>query len=636
MRNKIKILILTTVFVFTSIGLALNNISKVEAGDSYYIKSIGSSQNDVGNDIVETSDGGYAMTGYTKSYGGSNNDIILTKVDSSGTEEWSKIINGSTDDVGEAIVQTSDGGYAITGMTTNYGGTDEDIIIVKFNSSGVEQWTKTIGGSNADHGYDIVETSDSSLVVTGSSASYGGSDSDIILIKLSSLGVEQWTKTLLASDPDTAYSVIQTSDGGYALTGYSRSFAGYDEDVIVVKFDSSGDEVWTKIVTTSGDQDYGYEIIQVDDGGYTIISKSKDHGGSNYDLLITKLNSSGVEQWSKTIGGSNIDYGLSIVQANDGSYAVTGSSSSYGGTDADIIVSKLSSLGVEEWTKTIGGSIDDYGHSIIATSDGGYALTGRSWSYGGSGMFNIMVIKLDSAGDCSGCAEITAETVTESDETIAELDQSTSAIGENVTESDETVTEVDTAVDELEFCFYTYQASDTDNAGIGVDVAEVISLNCGSDVDFGTLTPGTDIAASSTCTVTTNSEAGYSLDVRRDDSDSTMDHASDDQINIGDLTEWNGSNAADYTGTDLGFNVYAVNGATRNDIWWGTGTTTCDTSDTNNDFAGFPATYETIMTHSSYLETESTTSICYGVDVSGTQRSGAYDGTITYQVYSNP
>ena len=178
-------------------------------------------------------------------------------------------------------------------------------------------------------------------------------------------------------------------------------------------------------------------------------------------------------------------------------------------------------------------------------------------------------------------------------------------------------------------------ATDTDQITLQVTVAQTVSIDCGTDpVNLGTLTPGTPVSNSTTCTVTTNAESGYDLAVKRDDSDTTMDKTDEATTNITDKTAWNSSspNAAAYSGTGLGFSVYAST-ATKNTTWWGTGTACHDAS---NLYAGFPTAYGTIMDHDSYSASSTTSSVCYRLDTPGTQKSGTYDGTITYQATTKP
>jgi len=173
----------------------------------------------------------------------------------------------------------------------------------------------------------------------------------------------------------------------------------------------------------------------------------------------------------------------------------------------------------------------------------------------------------------------------------------------------------------------------TDPVTLTVTVAETISLNCGADVNLGTLTPGTPVSASTTCTTTTNANGGYDLAVKRDDATTTLDHSVDGATDITDKTAWAtpGPGVA-YSGTGLGFSVYAST-ATKNTTWWGTGSTCHEAA---NLYAGFPTAYANIMEHASYSSGSTTTSICYRVDVPSTQKSGVYNGSITYQATSKP
>ena len=157
-------------------------------------------------------------------------------------------------------------------------------------------------------------------------------------------------------------------------------------------------------------------------------------------------------------------------------------------------------------------------------------------------------------------------------------------------------------------------------------------------VNLGILAQGTSIEGSFICTVTTNAESGYDLAVKRDDADTTMDKTDDATTNINDKTAWDPTanagdgNAVVYSGTGLGFGVYAST-ATKDTTWWGSGSS-CH--DANNKYAGFPAAYANIMDHDTYSSGSTTTSVCYRLDVVSTQKSGSYDGTITYQATSKP
>ena len=194
------------------------------------------------------------------------------------------------------------------------------------------------------------------------------------------------------------------------------------------------------------------------------------------------------------------------------------------------------------------------------------------------------------------------------------------------------------AMQVLEITRGDYQTgSHTDSVTLTTTVAEVISLDCGADVNFGTLTPATPVTGSSTCTVTTNANGGYNLKVKRDNSDYTMKHSAfgTNGAYITDKTAWDptgSGNAAVWGTTGLGFTLYSST-ATKSTTWWGAGTTETDAA---NKYAGMPLAYANVMIHTAYSSGSTTNSIGYKLDVPTTQRSGVYSGSVTYQVTTTP
>ena len=301
-----------------------------------------------------------------------------------------KAIGGESGDEGYSIIQTSDGGYAIAGYTTSFGAGGADVYVVKLDAKGNLQWTKTIGGKENDKGYSIIQTSDGGYAIAG----YTGLG--VYVVKLDANGNLQWTKTI---SPEFAaskgYSLIQTSDGGYAIAGTTKS------DVYVVKLDANGNLQWTKTIgETYGE--VGRSIIQTSDGGYAIAGYIEGITYITYpssgDVYVVKLDANGNLQWTKAIGGPKIEEGYSIIQTSDGGYAIAGYTTSFGEGREDVYVVKLDAKGNLQWTKTIGEESADEGYSIIQTSDGGYAIAGTTRSFG-AGEKDVYVVKLDKNGN---------------------------------------------------------------------------------------------------------------------------------------------------------------------------------------------------------------------------------------------
>jgi hypothetical protein len=372
-------------------------------GNLQWTKTIGGPKGDYGNSLIQTSDGGYAIAGATKSFGAEWSDVYVVKLDANGNLQWTKTIGGPKGDYGNSLIQTSDGGYAIAGATKSFGAGEWDVYVVKLDANGNLQWTKTIGGEKDDYGRSLIQTSDGGYAIAGKTESFGAGYTDVYVIKLDAHGNLQWTKTIGGEGLDDGSSIIQTSDGGYTIAGSASFGAEYYEDVCVfydvyvVKLDANGNLQWTKTIGGPWNEE-GSSLIQTSDGGYTIAGYTESFGAGEWDVYVVKLDAHGNLQWTKTIGGEKNDGGRSLIQTSDGGYAIAGATKSFGAGGEDVYVVKLDAKGNLQWTKTIGGPKDDWGRSLIQTSDGGYAIADYTNSFG-AGMLDVYVVKLDASGN---------------------------------------------------------------------------------------------------------------------------------------------------------------------------------------------------------------------------------------------
>ncbi len=380
-----------------------------------YMKAVGGVDEEYGSVIVQTSDGGYAVTGYTYSFGAGDSDAYIAKFDSNQDLSWMKTWGTAGYDCGYSIVQTSDGGYAITGEASDYDTGETDMFIAKFDSTGVLSWDKIWGGTSYASGSSIIQTSDDGFAVTGYTYKFGSADNDydMFIAKFSSTGILSWDRTWGGDYDEYGYSIIQASDGGYAVTG---STSIYDteiwSDMFIAKFDSTGNLSWNKTWGGAAD-DIGYSIIQASDGGYAVTGSANELGTGGSDMFIAKFDSTGNLSWDKIWGGTDYDGGYSITQTSDDGYAVTGSTISFDSGSQDMFITKFSSTGTLSWEKTWGGVGSDHGSSIVQTSDSGYAIIGYTNSYG-AGDNDMFIVKYNSSGvipDCSGhiCRDLTAD-----------------------------------------------------------------------------------------------------------------------------------------------------------------------------------------------------------------------------------
>ena len=335
--------------------------------DTLWTKTFGKSSVDEGYSVQQTAAGGYIITGYTYSLFGLD-DVWLIKTDSSGDTLWTKTFGGSGYGKGNSVLQTNDSGYILVGYADLFSTGFPDVMFIKVNSFGDTLWTKTFGGIYWDEGLSVQQTIDGGYIITGFTYSFGAGNDDVWLIKTNSSGDTLWTKTFGGWSYDRGHSVYQAIDGGYIITGYTNSFGAGMADVWVIKTNDLGDTLWTRTFGGIYD-DKGYSVLQTTDGGYVICGNTA-LPSSSYAWLI-KTNSAGDTLWTKLIGGAGSYKGYSFQQTVDGGYIITGS------INEDLWLIKTNSSGDTLWTKTFGEiGYDDKGYSVQQTSDGGYIISG--------------------------------------------------------------------------------------------------------------------------------------------------------------------------------------------------------------------------------------------------------------------
>ena len=261
-------------------------------GNVTWQRTYGGSGTEEAESIQQTSDGGYIVAGRTYSYGAGNSDIWVLKLNSTGSVTWHRTYGGSIYDYAESIQQTSDGGYIVAGYTSSYGAGSGDMWVLKLNSTGSVTWQKTYGGSGTEEAESIQQTSDGGYIVAGHTSSYGAGTWDYWVLKLNSTGSVTWQKTYGGSDEENAESIQQTSDGGYIVAGYTYSYGAGSEDIWVLKLNSTGSVTWQKTYGGSS-TDIAYSIQQTSDGGYIVAGYTESYGAGGSDIWLLKLDSTG-------------------------------------------------------------------------------------------------------------------------------------------------------------------------------------------------------------------------------------------------------------------------------------------------------------------------------------------------------
>lgn len=353
---------------------------------------------------------------------------------------FSFLYGGINIELANSVIQTTDGGYITAGSSTssvngdvtgtNHGGSD--FWVVKYNEFGKIEWQRLYGGSGSEEAFTILQTTDGGYLVSGTSSSSANGDvtgtshgaSDYWVIKLTATGNIEWDRLYGGAGNETRGYALQASDGGYIIagratnskgTGDVENFAGPGNDFCwIVKISASGTLQWQKLYgNTGGGSSYPNAIASTADGSYIVTGFY--YGPTNTpDVWVFKINASGTIQWQKTFGGSGTEEGYDINQTADGGYMVTGYSNSSASGDVtgtnngsyDTWTLKLDVAGELQWQKLYGGAQSDIGYKIFQNADGSYMFFGTSSSSNtgditatGNGGIDLLAMKLDSSGN---------------------------------------------------------------------------------------------------------------------------------------------------------------------------------------------------------------------------------------------
>ncbi|HIP36035.1 MAG TPA: T9SS type A sorting domain-containing protein [Crocinitomix sp.] len=244
--------------------------------------------------------------------------------------------------------------------------------------SGISQinFIKSYGNNGYDHGRDIKQDLDTGYIVTGSSSSFYNGNADAFLLKVDSLGNFKWSYNYGGAGADWGEAVVVTLDSVYALGGYTNSFGNGGFDFYLVKADINGVPIWEKTYGGS-DWDRAHDLIQMPDSGYVLVGETYSYGNGNMDIYIVRTDKNGDTLWTRTYGGSADDYANAVLLDGD-SLVISGGTTSFGNGMNDGLILKYHKNGSLGWVKVAGQDKDDYFNSItkITTSLGGYVAGG--------------------------------------------------------------------------------------------------------------------------------------------------------------------------------------------------------------------------------------------------------------------
>ncbi|MDK9699424.1 MAG: carboxypeptidase regulatory-like domain-containing protein [bacterium] len=354
----------------------------------YWSRTYHLAQFQEGRSIFQTAERGYICTGYTGTppYG---YDLWLTKLSETGSTVWQRILGGQGLDRGSQAIQCWGGGYAVVGSTASYGHGGSDVWLVRYDENGDTLWTKTYGGTGEDNGWSIIQSRSSGFVMVGRTYSYGN-DAQIYVIKTDLSGNQQWARTFGGANYDVGFSIFETSDGGFAIGGTKYDAMGAGA-FLLMKLNSSGNWQWERVYGTPN-VGYCYSLKQTTDNDFIMTGEGYNSAGLK-KLWIIRTDAQGNQRWLRQYGGNSPDYGNGIVQTVDGGIVTTGTTESSGNGGQDLWIFKTDANGDSLWSRSYGTITNDRGIGITKTLDNGIAIIGTS------GTNDIWVLKTDVNGN---------------------------------------------------------------------------------------------------------------------------------------------------------------------------------------------------------------------------------------------
>ncbi len=303
------------------------HLMKIDAaGEVLWEKTYGGDRFDRGKAILPSADGGFAILAETESSGAGGRDIYLLQVDADGYQVWSQTYGGLEMERANALQQTADGGYLLLGSTESSGAGGKDVYLVKTDGAGTELWSQTYGDEVEEEGLDLVPIADGGFLVLAEKqygeGLYTAQNPDVYLLQVDGWGTEVWSRVWEEEGVQGGFRLLSVSDGNYLMTGFfSPTGRDTDTDFLFVKIDGEGNVIWSKPLGNQGAFDYGSDVIETSDGGYLLTGVATE--GPNMTAPLIKTDAKGDPLWRRDLfAGSRPRAGTKVLEAPDGGYLV--------------------------------------------------------------------------------------------------------------------------------------------------------------------------------------------------------------------------------------------------------------------------------------------------------------------------
>jgi len=337
--------------------------------------------------VIETTDHNVVIAGATTSLNQTNtSSALLLNMNQNGEILWQRSYHVSPGCDASFVQQTADGGFILVGRTHS---SDLNIYVIKTDGQGMKEWDASYDIGGEDIALSLQQTTDAGYIITGTSISFDNvsqPEEHLLLLKINTTGAEQWTRLFTIGDWCMGYSVLQTADQGFLVSGTTvqMNVSEYSSSVLLLKTDDSGNLVWQKTFGTMLSS--GSRMQQTADQGYIITGvtyRSLDEWNSEsniVDVLLIKTDANGSEQWNSTTDLQAYDSGLDVKQTQDLGYIVTGYTTPFSSLidyplDPSVLLIKYDANGHTPWAKIFGWSLEDFAPptlSLVAPTPGVY------------------------------------------------------------------------------------------------------------------------------------------------------------------------------------------------------------------------------------------------------------------------
>ncbi|HVP57485.1 MAG TPA: FlgD immunoglobulin-like domain containing protein [bacterium] len=364
------------------------------APDSLWMRAYGDSAQQQCRCIIETSDHGYALTGFTTvtSPGGvKNTDVYVVRLDPNGNVKWSRNYGGFGDDVGYGVRQTADGGFVVAG---SYGypadPNNKDLYLIKLDSLGTKQWERMYSAMGYDEAFDVqLVGNDAGFILVGYTQSVVPVNSDVYVVRTNSVGDTLYTRRYDFTINDKGYSICAVRGGGYVLCGHVQGSQSYD--VLILKISAQLDSLWSKTYGGSG-TDIAYSIKALSDGGLILAGERAVVETGTHNAWALRTNSTGDTLWTRTMTDAVVTRFFSVDRTSDGEYVFAGQYDAGSLASRDFYVVKLTGTGAVDWQTRYGTPTEDVALSVAQIFSGDYIIGGYT-GLSGSGSQDVLVVK---------------------------------------------------------------------------------------------------------------------------------------------------------------------------------------------------------------------------------------------------